>query len=585
MPRRGAVFVFEGPDGVGKTTLVGIVQKLLAKSKESVLVASFPGRGAGTLGAHIYDLHHCPSDYSVLSLSPDALQILHIAAHVDTIQTVIRPHVEKGGILLLDRYWWSTWVYGRLSGVRTLALERMIALEQSYWHGLMPEAVFLITRPAGALDPQLRGNFLVRSQEYELLADRESSNSPVARIDNSGDVTAVAAEIVSVIKEVPSRATRIAKRSDLLATNRRQQRLPIRDVPCLPFDRPSADGMSSVPLLGSNALTIWSKLAPAKPTIVFDTYWQFASERQNIFFNRFHGRPRPWTDDPILDRYKFTNAYRASDRVSQYLIRHVIYSGSQVPRELFFRIILFKLFNRIETWERLVAVFGELSARDFKPSRYDEILTTAMQAGETLYSGAYIMPSGDARWRQDRKHRMHLQLLEYMLSLHLPERIARSRSMQEVFELLKSVPTIGDFLAYQFATDLNYSTLVEFDEREFVVPGPGAKDGIRKCFSTLGGLTEADLIRFICDRQEDEFRSRSLRFQYLFERPLQLIDCQNLFCEVDKYARVYHPDVRGKTGRSRIKQRFRASPGQIEYWYPPKWGLNGRIAQELHHVS
>ena len=55
--------------------------------------------------------------------------------------------------------------------------------------------------------------------------------------------------------------------------------------------------------------------------------------------------------DPVLAAYKFTNGYRASDRVSQYLIRSVIYAGSQKPGELFFRTLLFKLFNRITTWE------------------------------------------------------------------------------------------------------------------------------------------------------------------------------------------------------------------------------------------
>src|SRR5262249_48644880 len=59
---------------------------------------------------------------------------------------------------------------------------------------------------------------------------------------------------------------------------------------------------------------------------------------------------------------------------------------------------------------------------------------------------------------------------------------------------------------------------------------------------------------------------------------LQLIDCQNLFCEVDKYARVRHPDVGGASGRTRIKQRFRAHPDPIEYWYPPKWGINDAAA-------
>ena len=96
---------------------------------------------------------------------------------------------------------------------------------------------------------------------------------------------------------------------------------------------------------------IFSKLISAKPTIVYDTYWRFAVERQNIFFSRVAGNSPPWTDDQILREYKFTNAYRASDRVSQYLIRHVIYKGDQSPEEVFFRILLFKFFNKIETWE------------------------------------------------------------------------------------------------------------------------------------------------------------------------------------------------------------------------------------------
>src|SRR5580693_3997884 len=61
-----------------------------------------------------------------------------------------------------------------------------------------------------------------------------------------------------------------------------------------------------------------------KVSKVFWTYWKFAVERQAIFFRRFRG-PRPWTLDPILTAFKFTNVYRASDRVSQHMIREVAY--------------------------------------------------------------------------------------------------------------------------------------------------------------------------------------------------------------------------------------------------------------------
>lgn len=65
-----------------------------------------------------------------------------------------------------------------------------------------------------------------------------------------------------------------------------------------------------------------------KPTPVYDTYWKFAAKRQEVFFNRLGGGDYPWTDDSIIRKYKFTNAYRASDRVSQYLIRNVIYEDN-----------------------------------------------------------------------------------------------------------------------------------------------------------------------------------------------------------------------------------------------------------------
>jgi hypothetical protein len=322
------------------------------------------------------------------------------------------------------------------------------------------------------------------------------------------------------------------------------------------------------------------KLAPALPTVVYNTYWRFAAERQAIFFRRFAGAPAPWTNDPILQQYKFTNAYRASDRVSQYLIREVIYKGDQSPLEVFFRTLLFKTFNRIETWELLAKAFGEVRHDCYRFRDYDELLTVALESGRKIYSAAYIMPTGGPSFRESRKHRTHLRLIGQMMNDRVPERVAAMRGMMQVFELLKSYHTIGDFLAYQYTTDLNYSGITNFSEVEFVIPGPGAREGLRKCFVSRGGLTESDMIRFVTDRQDEEFARLGLSFQSLWGRPLQYIDCQNLFCEVDKYSRVFHPEIAGSTGRSRIKQQFTPARTALSYWYPPKWGINQRIKAE-----
>lgn len=308
-----------------------------------------------------------------------------------------------------------------------------------------------------------------------------------------------------------------------------------------------------------------------RATAVFDTYWRFAAKRQELFFRRVIGEPPPWTDDAILATHRFTNVYRAADRVSQYLIRHVLYEGSQQEEEIFFRALLFKFFNRIDTWEILVESVGIPTWASFAAERYARVLDALFAGGKRLYSAAYIMPSPD--FGSPRKHRNHLCLLEHMMRSGAPRRVTRAGSLEEVFQVLRGYPSLGDFLAFQFATDLNYSELIDFDEKDFVVAGPGARDGIRKCFVDTGGYDEADLIRIVAERADCEFARQELAFQTLWGRPLQLIDCQNLLCEVDKYARVAHPTIQGVSSRTRIKQRFVAKRHPLPQWYPPKWNL------------
>ncbi len=323
--------------------------------------------------------------------------------------------------------------------------------------------------------------------------------------------------------------------------------------------------------------SIFRTISPARPTAVYDTFWRFAVERQEVFFRKLQGDEPPWTRDPVIARHRFTNVYRASDRVSQYLIRQVIYEGDQSVEEVFFRTVLFKLFNKIETWKLLQRALGTISYDDFSFCRYDQVLTAAISSKIRIYSGAYIMPSGANSFGYRYKHSNHLSLLSRMMEDEVPRQISGASSMRQAFEILRSYPMIGDFLGYQFVTDVNYSEICDFSEMEFTIAGPGALDGIHKCFSDLGGLNESEIIRLTSERQEYEFERLGLKFRSLWGRRLQLIDCQNLFCEVSKYARVKHPGVEGLGHRSRIKQVYRASDEPLEYWFPPKWGINQQV--------
>lgn len=315
-----------------------------------------------------------------------------------------------------------------------------------------------------------------------------------------------------------------------------------------------------------------------RTTTVFDTYWRFAAARQDLFARRVAGAPPPWTTDPIIAAHRFTNPYRAADRVSQYLIRNVIYDGSSSVEEVFFRTLLFKLFNRIDTWELLSDGLGTTPTwRGFDVERYGRILDGAFSSKQRLYSAAYIMPS--PALGHPRKHRNHLQLLDKMMRDGAPMRVAKASSLEAVFEILRGFPSFGDFLAFQYAIDLNYSEILNFSEMDFVVAGPGARNGIAKCFSETSGMSDAEVIGHVTEIADEEFDRLGLRFQKLGgKRSLQLIDCQNLFCEVDKYSRVAHPEFAGTSGRTRIKQKFSANPAPLPQFYPPKWNLNEAAA-------
>lgn len=332
---------------------------------------------------------------------------------------------------------------------------------------------------------------------------------------------------------------------------------------------------SNIAKIPQKSVSFFSKKIKPKPSVVFDTYWNFAAKRQQVFMKRLNGEAFPWIEDDIINQYRFTNVYRASDRVSQYLIKKVIYENHYSQTDLFFRIILFKTFNKISTWEFLENEIGPITFKNYSFEKYDRLLTELLNNKIAIYSAAYIMASGGATFGLRRKHQNHLKLIELMIRDNAHVRLQQSKTMHEAYEILLSYPTIGEFLAYQYVTDVNYSLLTNFSELEFVKAGPGAKDGIAKCFKNFGDFSFEDIIHMMVDNQEEEFARLGLNFTALGGRKLQLIDCQNIFCEVDKYSRIAHPEFVGYSQRTRIKQKYSPnSLDSIDYFFPPKWNMN-----------
>lgn len=329
---------------------------------------------------------------------------------------------------------------------------------------------------------------------------------------------------------------------------------------------------------------------------IYDEFWRFAAERMLVFYRRALGlaeEGQPWTDDPILQEYKFTNTFRACDRLTQFLIREVQpKSLNNDPQEMIFRSIVFRLFNSIDTFDALddvcpdVAfegiVAGGISTATFSPLVANAILNKRLEDGLTVYGNAYMHPSMKKDSGFEKKHHAHVDLLMKMIADDLVDKIENAPSLKAIFDLLIEYPMIGKFIAYQMAIDINYTTAVDFSENDFTASGPGCDRGIDKCFTSVGRYKNEDVIKFMVDRQEYEFERLGYHSSVvtLLGRKMHAIDIQNVFCETDKYCRVKYPEL--TSDKSKIKSKFTPHGALTDLShgtcgcglsFPAKWGL------------
>lgn len=273
--------------------------------------------------------------------------------------------------------------------------------------------------------------------------------------------------------------------------------------------------------------------------------------------------------NPIIEKYKFTNCYRVLDRTTQYLVKNISSSQTDSPGDVFLRTILFKNFNKIETWQAIEDRFGKIGLNNFNSIEIAKFLSELRAEKSKIYSAAYIMPSGKSQWGSSIKHENNLKMISHMLKLELHHSIWDHNHLGDIYNAFLKMPSIGKFLAFQYSVDIAYSTYSQATESQFVIAGPGAVRGIKKCFPDAVEKEFTYIIEKMADQQESEFERLGLQFQPLQNRALQLIDCQNIFCEVDKYLRVKRPELNIST--SRIKQNYTPHKERIHYQLPEKW--------------
>ncbi len=101
----GRFLVFEGVDGSGKSTQVGLCVEALRASGQDVVQVREPGGTA--LSQAIRELVLDPTR----SVSPEAELLLYMAARAQLVAEVIRPALIAGKVVVADRFGWSTYAY------------------------------------------------------------------------------------------------------------------------------------------------------------------------------------------------------------------------------------------------------------------------------------------------------------------------------------------------------------------------------------------------------------------------------------------------------------------------------------------
>jgi dTMP kinase len=137
---RGRLVVFEGPEGAGKTTQLRFVAERLGALGVSTIGVREPG---GTpVGDSIRELVLGPEQ----KIAPATEALLFMASRAELIAREIKPALEQGDIVLLDRFFLSTYAY-QIVG-RRLPEEEVRAANRLATGGLVPDLTLLLDVPA-----------------------------------------------------------------------------------------------------------------------------------------------------------------------------------------------------------------------------------------------------------------------------------------------------------------------------------------------------------------------------------------------------------------------------------------------------
>jgi hypothetical protein len=311
---------------------------------------------------------------------------------------------------------------------------------------------------------------------------------------------------------------------------------------------------------------VWDDL-PDKEVIQknIDEFFRFMYERHQIYVRRnILKMPPPWTTDLVLRDNHFTNVYRELDAGTVWYLEH---APETKGIELLWWTIIYRLINRVKTFEKVQIPRYHHLTKHLKNDWFKDL--EKLHETESIFTSAHItLPVGTGRniSRLEKLREIVDYLEEELESIH--DELKKVRNLKEAFNILRRIPCVGPFIAYEIMCDLMYRKYLPFTENDWVNPGPGCKLGIRLMFPrTKGDKRFQDRIEYLKDTQRIHFQRLGLIFPFLYpNRPLTLRSIEHSLCEYSKYFRLKHSTA-GKKRRFKPRDWPNAS-GQLPFRFP-----------------
>lgn len=289
-----------------------------------------------------------------------------------------------------------------------------------------------------------------------------------------------------------------------------------------------------------------------------ELFVHWITERYKIHLKKdvFH-EERPWTTDPILDNYRFTNVRREQDRQSIYLIDNIVNNDNLTLEEKVINCIMFRCWN---VWESMKLLGG--------PWKKESLLNgSALLTARTVYTqisqdeprhGWFTKVFFTSGVKLGMKNLLGVKnfvlgvfdIAQWVISHDIANKVLQSESQLEAFNILKSIPGIANFLGYQIFVDCTYIPEFQFSENEFTIAGPGCKKGLNRLFMNCDGMTSEESVFWLRDNLTTiapQLDPKTLMVDLPEEeRFLSVMSLENCLCEFSKYHRAYHKESRPK---------------------------------------